>query len=1170
MRGKVVKSQEQEADEAADIFYSFYLFYLFLHFTMWGTLHPDLLLKQSRTMSRSTFWRWFFKRDFVARGPRRRRIRVERLEDRSLLAADLSITKDDVPDEVLAGEELFYNIHVHNFGPDLAANVVVTDTLPTGLVYLGNTNPGGCVQVGNTLSCDLGNMPDGSNRDFTVKTRVPADFLIKKDVNINEVQTITLSGGSPADLFLLTFVGQQTAPIAQTATAAQVQTALEGLSNIAPGDVVVAGAAGGPYTVTFQGALAAQNVPQITGVGFPTVVVTVVTTTPGNDGGNEVQSVALSGGGGADTFTLAFDNDQTGPQTTGAIAQTATAAQVQTALEALSNIAPGDVVVAGAAGGPYSVFFQGTLARKNVAQMTGAGSGTLGVAVETVTQGSPTGDGSFSITNTATVTSTNAAADPDLSDNTVTELTFVGERADLVVTKFVEPTNTIRAGEIFVYTIWVDNLGPSAARNVLINDTLLNSDSVSVQSCAFSVSQGGGAITQFTCTTGEVVGTQFGSDIGTFSTNVLLPVGADPDPTSGNKPFGRLRASFRLVVTDSEGGAGNTHGGDTTVTNTTRVTSPTPDSNTSNNVSIVDITVTPVADLQAFSVFSAEVHVAGQPSTIINTNSLPPLPEAPFYNFGGTTVTAGRRIQWDSSVLNAGPSAADNVKIEVLLPFGTSLIENTLTGAPNPASSSVVAGRCFSEPAGEIRNKVICEYGTLKGPLGSGGTATPGQTGALRFQLLVDIGLPAGTQLSIDAIASSEMFEPNNSNNVTSIQFDTNVDDAAIGLTKPDLVITKDAPPTAEPGQEITFVINVSNAGLVNAPEVVVQDFLPVGLFPISYTPSTGSCLAGVPGNALRPTTCSLGTLGPGLSGQIIVVAKVGNAVKDLTNLFNDVIVVSSAADKNSADNAAHSVTTVLQSANGNVKAEVRNGTLFITGDKFNNKLRIEDASAAAPQAFRIVPLGGTKLNGKFDSFQVHGVKGNVFSFTMGDGNDTLLFEGPLTLPKGMTLLLGNGSDSVQLTGATVKGNVLIQGGVGMDSVAIIDSLITGKLELLLGTNDDSVDLLGSRINGLTIIAVDGGNDTVNIVDSILVAKLDLRTGIGKDVVTIDGSRFKKAATIKNDNNDDLVTVLDSIFEDAVSFLGGKGFDTLDANPITRNNSFAKKPVIKSFESILP
>ena len=95
--------------------------------------------------------------------------------------------------------------------------------------------------------------------------------------------------------------------------------------------------------------------------------------------------------------------------------------------------------------------------------------------------------------------------------------------ADLRITKFVEPFTPIQAGQIFTYTIFVDNLGPDIADNVIITDTLLSSTNVSVQSCAFSVSQGGGSITQFTCTTGPLVSTQFGTDVGTFSTNHLDP-----------------------------------------------------------------------------------------------------------------------------------------------------------------------------------------------------------------------------------------------------------------------------------------------------------------------------------------------------------------------------------------------------------------------------------------------------------------------------------------------------------------------------------------------------------------------------------------------------------------------------------------------------------------------
>ena len=77
----------------------------------------------------------------------------------------------------------------------------------------------------------------------------------------NEVQTVTLGSVSGADTFSLTFGAFTTAPIAATATGATVQTALTtGVGSIAVGDVTVAGVAGGPYTVSFGGTLAATNV----------------------------------------------------------------------------------------------------------------------------------------------------------------------------------------------------------------------------------------------------------------------------------------------------------------------------------------------------------------------------------------------------------------------------------------------------------------------------------------------------------------------------------------------------------------------------------------------------------------------------------------------------------------------------------------------------------------------------------------------------------------------------------------------------------------------------------------------------------------------------------------------------------------------------------------------
>lgn len=79
---------------------------------------------------------------------------------------------------------------------------------------------------------------------------------------VNEQQVVTVDATSGT--YTLTFDGETTAAIAEGATAAAVKSALEGLSNINPGDVTVTGATGGPYTVTFTGAYAGLNVPQMT------------------------------------------------------------------------------------------------------------------------------------------------------------------------------------------------------------------------------------------------------------------------------------------------------------------------------------------------------------------------------------------------------------------------------------------------------------------------------------------------------------------------------------------------------------------------------------------------------------------------------------------------------------------------------------------------------------------------------------------------------------------------------------------------------------------------------------------------------------------------------------------------------------------------------------------
>lgn len=194
----------------------------------------------------------------------------------------------------------------------------------------------------------------------------------------NEVQLVALTRNPTGGTFTLTYAGQTTGAIAYNASAATVLAALEALSNIGVGDVAVTGAAGGPWTVTFTGALEESNVAEMTG--------SAASLTGGDD---EQQLVTITGAPTGGTFTLTYAG-----QTTAGIAYNANGATVQTALRLLSNITPDKVTVAGAAGGPWTVTFAAALAATNVAEMTGSGASLTGgttpaVAVTTPVSGSP-------------------------------------------------------------------------------------------------------------------------------------------------------------------------------------------------------------------------------------------------------------------------------------------------------------------------------------------------------------------------------------------------------------------------------------------------------------------------------------------------------------------------------------------------------------------------------------------------------------------------------------------------------------------------------------------------------------------------------------------------------------------------------------------------------------
>lgn len=128
--------------------------------------------------------------------------------------------------------------------------------------------------------------PNGYILSGTNLAKITASGLYGPYTVSNEVQTLT-EGGSGLTSFTVTWNAQTTSSLAAAATAAQVQAALEALSNIGAGNVVVTGSAGGPYTVTFQGTLAGTDVAAMTTTPTGgTGTVTVATTTAGGTEGS--------------------------------------------------------------------------------------------------------------------------------------------------------------------------------------------------------------------------------------------------------------------------------------------------------------------------------------------------------------------------------------------------------------------------------------------------------------------------------------------------------------------------------------------------------------------------------------------------------------------------------------------------------------------------------------------------------------------------------------------------------------------------------------------------------------------------------------------------------------------------------------------------------------------
>lgn len=86
--------------------------------------------------------------------------------------ADLSITKSDSPDPVIAGTMLTYTITVTNSGPIDATSVTVQDLLPDSLSFMPDLSSSDCSEASGIVTCSVEALADGSNVSFIVVVEV--------------------------------------------------------------------------------------------------------------------------------------------------------------------------------------------------------------------------------------------------------------------------------------------------------------------------------------------------------------------------------------------------------------------------------------------------------------------------------------------------------------------------------------------------------------------------------------------------------------------------------------------------------------------------------------------------------------------------------------------------------------------------------------------------------------------------------------------------------------------------------------------------------------------------------------------------------------------------------------------------------------------------------------
>lgn len=787
-------------------------------------------------------------------------------------SADLVVNHSDSPDPAPAGGIVTYTLRIDNNGPDTAVGVTLTDTLPTGAVFIDvNTTAGTCSQAAGTVNCTVGDIPFNTNQTVTIRVRLPSagvwtntatagssttDPNTSNNVNSTQVGTTTQA----ANLSLTA------TPSSVNVDAGQPYNYVLRATNNGPD------AADGSQKITFTVPNGASVTAAPSGPGWScspsggypissgtSVACTRSGTLPMGSATTDLTIPAVSNMNG--TVTAAFsvegrkpdnsempDSDLSNNTATVDVASSAGADVSITKTASSSSVGVGDTVAytlrprlnGGVSLAGETITVTDTLG----AGLTFVSATGLGWTCDASITCTLTGYSGANFTNMPVITVVATATTAGTLSNTANISTVLSDQvpgnnassvnvnatneADLRMTKTAS-INPVVPNQPFNYTLTARNYGPTAVpagQAITITDAVPAGVTLNAPLDAPGWTCNGLPFTgpgSWSCTRNT------GLAANTSAPAVVVPAILTGTGAATNNACVALGAGPRVDT------ANNNCAGTAVTSTTTR------------------------ADLR-----------------VVSKTASP------------TTVVAGQNLTYVITVENRGPDAATNVVVSDTL---SSLVS---TGGFQSATPS--QGTCT--PSG-VTNSTSVSLSCNLGALGLNAQATV--TVVVRPNAAVS-GLRANTA----TVRSSDVGDPDQTNNSNSVSSQVT---AIVDITT-----AKTATPASVPaGAPITYVATVGNTGPSTAQSVQMVDTLPsnAAFIDIVSVGGLGTCTPITAGTVGGTLTCSWASIAAGAQQTVTYrMRPLGTAAG--STVVNRVAATTSTAESDSANNSATTTTTMV------------------------------------------------------------------------------------------------------------------------------------------------------------------------------------------------------------------------------------------------------------------